>query len=253
MLTKKIIILKANEESSVRYNYNYEVMKMIYEAMTIQDANKALNIHDNGYKVGEKKFKLFNFHLEFDEKVKYEKAHIALDKNSSLKLIISGINEVVNLILKGLVKQQGIMLNETFYKLVDVKNDKTIRFNNITLFKVRTAVVESVQDSNRRQVYTNVYQEEFYSSLAGNLKRKYKAVYKKDYEGELYFDIENLLNVKRKYIEIKPKSAVEGYSNFEIFIQADKDMQKIIYFLGLGQGNSLGFGSVSFISSRELS
>ncbi|MDO5517896.1 MAG: CRISPR-associated endoribonuclease Cas6 [Clostridium sp.] len=252
MLVKRVIVLKSYVQSRIKYNYNYDVMKILYELMTVENPIKALKIHDNGYAIGRKKLKLFNFHLIFDDKVEYKKDFIELDKDSELRIAVSGVDEIVNLILKGLITSNRIKLNDADYKVISIENDKRIRFDEVTLYKVRTAVVEAIQDSDRNQIYTDIFQNEFYTTLAGNLKSKYKAVYKKDYTGELFFDIENLLNAKRKYIEIKPNSAVTGYSDFEIFVQADKDMQKIVYYLGLGKSNSLGFGSVSYINSMKL-
>ena len=91
-----------------------------------------------------------------------------------------------------------------------------------------------------------------YKILAHNLMRKYKLVYGKEYEGEIFFDIENTLKVKKKLIsKIKSEFIIIGYSGFELFIEADKDMQKIAYYCGLGGYNSLGMGSVNYIMSRR--
>lgn len=40
-------------------------------------------------------------------------------------------------------------------------------------------------------------QEEFYKALHDNLMKKYKLIYNKEYTGEVYFDIEDVLSVKR--------------------------------------------------------
>ena len=121
------------------------------------------------------------------------------------------------------------------------------------LYKVRTPVVESIYNEEENKViYLNVAQQEFYSALGQNLLRKYEIIYNKKYEGELYFDIENILNAKKKYItKIKENGYLIGYTNFEIFVQADVDMQKVAYYCGLGQNNSIGMGLVTFITGRR--
>ena len=81
--------------------------------------------------------------------------------------------------------------------------------------------------------------------------RKYKAIYNKDYSGELFFDIEDVLKVKKKYITDIKDGFLIGYTDFEIFIEADIDMQKVAYYLGLGQNNSIGMGSLSYITGRR--
>lgn len=41
-------------------------------------------------------------------------------------------------------------------------------------------------------------QEEFYKALHDNLGNKYKLIHNKEYTGELYFDIEDVLAVKKE-------------------------------------------------------
>ena len=49
--------------------------------------------------------------------------------------------------------------------------------------------------------FINIYDtEEFFTNLGMNLLKKYRLVYKKDYEGELYFDIEDVFDIKKKII-----------------------------------------------------
>ncbi|VHR22069.1 CRISPR-associated protein cas6 [Clostridioides difficile] len=131
--------------------------------------------------------------------------------------------------------------------------DSKIGFNSITLYKVRSPIVASLYDlKSKKQVYLNPMQEEFYKALHDNLMKKYKLIYNKEYTGEVYFDIEDVLSVKKKYVtNIKGKGFVIGYTDFEIFVEADKDMQKVIYYCGLGEKNSIGMGLLTYITSRR--
>lgn len=251
-LIRKHLILAVNKDSVLNYDYYYELMKRIYEAIELEDRSRALSLHNKGYEVDNKRFKLFNYNL-FCEGAIYSSKGIEIKKDNTIKLIISGYSEVINSILKGFIIKQKFILDNIEFKVIDIEDDSKIKLNNISLYKVRTPVVASIYNkSDNKQVYLNPMQEEFYRSLYNNLMRKYKLIYKKDYKGELYFDIENILSIKKKYIiNIKNKGFVIGYSDFEIFVQANKDMQDVIYYCGLGEKNSIGMGLVTYIMSRR--
>ena len=108
----------------------------------------------------------------------------------------------------------------------------------------------------KKIVFISPFEDDYYRVLANNLKRKYKLVYGKDYTGELYFDIEDALNIKKRFIDnvkrdSKSKSILIGYTDFELYLVADRDMQKVAYYCGFGSNNSLGMGATTFITSRR--
>lgn len=250
-LTRKIIILENECDLILDYNYNYELMKEMYNAMKTSNDKKASKIHDEGFKIENKIYKLFTHQL-FIENAKYTKEGIVINKKSKLKLTISGAETVVKEIALGIFKNKGIRLNNSKMVLKDIESNKRTVLDNISLYKVRTPIVAAIQDENRKIKYISPYEEGFFRVLANNLRRKYKLIYNKDYEGELFFDIEELFNVKKKFISnIKNDGFIIGYSDFELYIQSDKDMQKVAYYTGLGSNNSLGMGLVTHIMSRR--
>lgn len=247
-LDRKILIFESSKDSKLRYSYNYLLMREIYDSMNIIDSKNAKELHDKGYRIENKIYKLFTHQL-FIENAEYQNDAIYIKSESKIRVSISGIKSVVDNIVKGFMKKGLLLLDGNEFKLIDVKNDKNIKLDNISLYKVRTPIIASVQDDKRRIKYLSIYENEYFRVIAENLKRKYKLVYEKDYSGELYFDVEDLFNVKRKVISVK-QGAVVGYSDFELYIQADKDMQKVAYFCGIGSNNSLGMGFMTHIVSR---
>ncbi|MCJ0222579.1 CRISPR-associated endoribonuclease Cas6 [Clostridioides difficile] len=251
-LVRRHLILTVDNKVVLDYNYQYELMKRIYEAIEVNDKRKALSLHNEGYKVDKKVFKLFNYTMMFED-AKYSKGGIHLNSQTKIKLMLSGYDDILNNIIKGFIKCKVFKLYNIEFKVSDIEEDSKKNFNNITLYKVRSPIVASLYDlKSRKQVYLNPMQEEFYKALHDNLGNKYKLIYNKEYTGELYFDIEDVLAVKKKYItNIKGKGFVIGYTDFEIFVQANKDMQEVIYYCGLGEKNSIGMGLLTYITSRR--
>ncbi|HBF0731945.1 TPA: CRISPR-associated endoribonuclease Cas6 [Clostridioides difficile] len=252
-LVRRYLILTVDNEVVLDYNYQYELMKRIYEAIEISDRRKALSLHNEGYKIDKKVFKLFNYTMMFED-AKYSKEGIHLNSRTKIRLILSGYDDILNNIIKGFIKCKVFKLYNIEFKLSNMDEDSKIGFNSITLYKVRSPIVASLYDlKSKKQVYLNPMQEEFYKALHDNLMKKYKLIYNKEYTGEVYFDIEDVLSVKKKYItNIKGKGFVIGYTDFEIFVEADKDMQKVIYYCGLGEKNSIGMGLLTYITSRRV-
>lgn len=248
MLVKKGIVL--NGEGIIDYNYHYELMRRLYESLTIIDDKKALKIHDEGIKSNGKKFKLFNYTLAFGKGVKYTSDGICFNKDNDIRLILSGDTNILNGIIKGMIAKQEIELNGCLLKIKKLENDKTFKFRNVMLYKVRSPIIESIFNGKEIK-YLNPCQQEWYSALGNNLKRKYKAVYDEEYTDELYFDVEDILKPKKKFITKIKKGFVVGYTDFEIFVQATPKMQEIAYNLGLGQNSSIGMGAISYVKGWD--
>ena len=251
-LTRKILVMEATIDMLLDYNYYYELMKEMYKSLEISNPELAVKIHDEGFRIeNKKKYKLFNHQL-FIENAKYTTEGIEIKKGAICKLTVSGVKEIVKNIVFGFLEKGTLKLFNNTYKVLNIENDKNVKFNNITLYKVRNPIVATRQDSKKNIVFTNPFEEDYYRILANNLKRKYKLIYNKDYEGELYFDIEDTLSIKKRFISnIKSKSILIGYTDFELYLVADKDMQRVAYYCGLGSNNSLGMGATTFITSRR--
>ena len=254
-LTRKILVMKTTKDSTLDYNYHYELMKEIYKSLEMSNYELAIELHDRGYSIENKRYKLFNHQL-FIENANYTKEGIYIKKDSICKLTLSGKQEIIKNIIFGFLEKGKLKLFDTSYKVVSIENDKNIKFNNITLYKVRNPIVATRQDEDKKIVFISPFEDDYYRVLANNLKRKYKLVYGKDYTGELYFDIEDALNIKKRFIDnvkrdSKSKSILIGYTDFELYLVADRDMQKVAYYCGFGSNNSLGMGATTFITSRR--
>ena len=82
---------------------------------------------------------------------------------------------------------------------------------------------------------------EFFDIVIGNLKKKYFAVYGKEYEGELCFECVRV-NKKSKCVTKYKETYITGYYGDYLF-KGDSDIIKIAYYCGLGSKNSMGFGT----------
>lgn len=259
-LIRKEIKFEVLNDSNISYNYYYSISQIIYNSFSIVDSKKASELHDSGYTVNKKKLRLFNFHLFFKNAL-FDKQHISIKAGDELILVISGVDTIVEDIAEGLLAKSQVELftTELLVKSVNEIPDQLLGIQ--TLYKLNSAAIcmgkteynvfKNGKLFKRFYDYKSPFSNEFYNLLAINLKEKYKAVYGKDYTGDLYFDIENTAMIKKKTIGgIKNKYFKKGYI-FNIWLQSDVKMQKIAFYLGIGSHNSLGAGFVTIITRRR--
>lgn len=245
-MIRKQVIFKPDTNIKLPYNYQYDVMKNIYYYISVADEILSRRLHNEGYvsDTGHV-YKLFNYTLLF-ENAKFTDDDIICNEDSTIKLIISGKKDIVQKVLKGLLHIKKMKINNIEIPLKDIQNDKRVFFKPIMLYSTFSPIVESTQDDNGNIVYLNPYEGDYYKNLVENAKRKYKIIYNKDYKKGLFFDIDDALEIKEKYVQIK-NGGVKGYQ-YDIWIEAEPDMQRIIYYLGLGQNSSTGCGCLNFVT-----
>lgn len=248
-LNRVFINLTCMANCLLNYNYQYSLLIALYGAYTIENSNQARIFHDEGFEMENKKFKLLNCCLIF-QKSEFAETGIKLAKEQQIQIMLSGAEDVLNSITKGLLKLNKISICNCDFVTRDIEFDKKISYRRAMLYKVLTTVIESKYTDEKIE-YLSVYDNRYYETLTQNLKRKYKLIYGEEFKDDLYFDIENILIAKKKTINnIKNGGYLKGYGNFNIWIETSIKMQKVAYFCGLGQNNTLGAGALLKLTSR---
>lgn len=248
-LIRIFVNVQSENDCLLDYNYQYDLLKILYGAYSKQNETSSKLFHETGFEIENKNFKLLNSCLIFDNSDLVAEG-IKLKAGEVIKIMLSGVEDIINEIVKGFVKINKFSIGECRFEVKGLTNDKKINFKKIMLNKVLTTVVESKYSEGKIE-YLNVYDKRFYETLSQNLKRKYKLIYGEEFEEELYFDIENILSAKKKAINgIKGVGYLKGYGNFNIWIQTNIKMQKVAYYCGIGQNNTLGAGSLIYLTSR---
>lgn len=244
-LVRRRAIFKPDKRMMIPYNYNHDVMKAIYYYISIADKQQEKFLHEEGYRVEDgHRFKLFNFALRFSG-ANFQKDYIEIDKNSNVILVLSGVDEIINSILRGLLHIKQIRIEESNIPLTDIKKDGFKPFRNIMLFKTLSPVVTTTKADNGYILSLRPFVDKYYINLAENLMKKYRLIYEEVFDGPLYFDISDVLNMKEKSHRIKGIYKI-GYL-YDMWIETTPKMQRIIYYLGLGENNSTGAGCMDIL------
>lgn len=251
MLQRVNIKLKTQQNMLLSYDYNYQIGCELYKKINIVDKAFWCIYHKEGFRKDEtqKNFKLLNPLLQFDNVV-MDKEGIILNKDDIITLTIGGSKQVINLIINGFYQDTKLNIDGDMFEFVNAEITKMPQFKKIGLFKVESALIEWVQNEDKKIEYLDIMNPRYIQAVRQNLKSKYELIYGKEYLGELKIGIEDFLKIKPKSVNIKGHK-VHGYGKFNILIQAEKDIQKVAYCCGLGSHNMYGAGFLKYITGGE--
>lgn len=245
-------------------NYQYYLSAAIYKLLKFGSEEFATYLHDIGFQLNGKTYKLFSFAFQFDNYLANNKSFQLLKKEVILFITSPLIEEFLKNLIVGFFDNQTIEINDSFYRcrlqIQQVEILETPDFKEINYCKMLSPTVFSTkQETNDKlhQYYFRYYDdiEEINRVLNSNLKNKYKLIYKKDYVGEdltLIWD-EDYIKQKTKQGKRLTKKlsipqpegkSIEVIGNYLPFmLNGNKELIQVAYECGLGEKNSsLGCG-----------
>lgn len=233
-----LIELKKIDQFSLPVNYNYLLQSMIYNLLDNKE-NLSRKIHETGYQIEDKHFKLFTFSLlrgqykihgkriEFLDKVRFEIRTV--DKNILLTIVESLLNI------------ETLRIGQNLVKILNVKiGEKKLTGTSYKIRMISPLVVRSTDADTKKTLYYNPFDTEFKSRIMENFERKYQAYYHKVPTGR--FDIEPInYSLKNKFVTKYKDFLITGWRG-EFEIRGDAEVLDFLYQVGLGEKNSMGFG-----------
>lgn len=242
-------------------NYQYELSSWIYKTIHAGNRNIATWLHEHGYRLKDKKFRLFTFsHLQV-RKIRTDHDRLII-LEAPVHLIVSFHPlEIIEPFISGVFKDQSFVIGDkksragfiisSVEKLPDPVFNGTMRYRCLSPMHIAKRNTETSEIE-----YLHPDHSEFKDLLMINLINK-KAAFEQDQEAVNLHSTENaeftLLNdYRKKGIIIKAGTVQEtkiiGYM-FDFIFKAHVEYQKIGYYCGFGKANSQGFGCVEVLNS----
>ena len=235
--------LNATESIRLPVNYNYLVQSMIYNNM---DREFAEFLHDQGYEVGKRKFKLFSFSRLLGQ---YKIMGSEILFAPPVRLVISSpLKEFCQYLLNGLLSQGSIRLGQNEVKVEKVSVSSPEAQSEIKVRLLSPVVAYSTFLKPEGGKYTCYFQpgeQEFNRLAEENLRKKYQAFYNQEPPaGDVRI---KCLKSPRLHL-IKYKSfVIKGYSGL-LLLQGPQLLLQIALDAGLGSKNSMGFGLLEMMN-----
>ncbi len=258
------ITFSSNENFFVPFNYKYEISALIYKLIAKASQDYATFLHEKGFEFDFlRKFKLFTFSDLNFLPFKIDKTKGGFCEVEKVELIFSTlIPESIEKFISGIFKKQQIFLGFSKGKKIDlfVEDVRALlepNFDNELRFKCLSPIVVTTKKEINGDLKLHFVEydspdekKQFADNIHKNLLYKYAAFHSKKYENqdyifEFHFDEDYIKSRNRKVYKLL------RYKNTNIkgvyapgLIKAPKELLEILYFGGVGEKNSSGFGCV---------
>ncbi|MDR0798642.1 MAG: CRISPR-associated endoribonuclease Cas6 [Dysgonamonadaceae bacterium] len=235
-------------------NYQYELSSFIYRAIAQADSEYAGWLHQNGFRLNNRPFKLFTFSnliipQYFIDKVK---GRIRIDSDRIYWQVSFLPEASTEKFVFGLFSEQVLQIGDkksvVQFKIERIEALPSPVFEPEMTFRTLSPVcIPLRKESERYATYLSPDQPEAAGIVLNNLLNKYQTFYGKPYEGALDFAFEVTNRPKAKLIAIKvgtpEASNIRGYM-FDFRMRAPGELMRVAYEAGVGMYGSQGFGMV---------
>jgi len=241
-------------------NYQYELSAYIYRTIANGDANYAEWLHQNGFKMEEKQFRLFTFSnfIIPQKTIDKENARLIIKGNNASFLISFLPERSTEEFVKGVFANQIFSIGDKLSKAEFTINNIELlpSPNNVSEFigETLSPICITLRNDFNRIDYLIPSHAQAGELIKNNLLNKYVAFHDKEYSGDLYFEWETLSEPRSKLITIKSgtpqQTKIKGY-NCQFRIKAAPELLKIAFEAGIGEKNSMGFGMFEVIGGKD--
>jgi CRISPR-associated endoribonuclease Cas6 len=255
----------STQDKILPLNYNYFLSSAIYKLLRFGSEEFADFLHDKGFQLNGKQYKLFTFALRFNRMLNNSKVIHLLSKKVTLYISSPLIDDFIQNFIIGTVEHQSFEIsdgiNKCKFSIQQVETIAQPEFKEINFFKMLSPMVLSTVEKDENKTHQHYLRydnsiEEINRVFNQNLKNKFKLIYGNDYSDDdliLVWDkdyIDKRLKEKKrltKKISIMKnhEHPIEIIANEIPFtLSGNSELIKVGYECGFGEKNPTGFGMV---------
>jgi CRISPR-associated endoribonuclease Cas6 len=244
-------------------NYQYELSAFVYKAIEQADSDYAYWLHENGFNLNGRPFKLFTFSNLLIPQYRIDKERKVIRIESDrIEWLVSFLPEAsTEKFVLGLFSEQVFQIGDkksvVQFRIERIEALPSPVFEPEMVFRTLSPVcIPFRKENSRYPEYISPDRPEAPDIVLNNLLNKYHTFYGKPYQGNLDFSFRVMNQPKAKLIRIKTgmleESFIRGFS-FDFRMKAPEELMKVMYEAGLGEKGSMGFGMVESRVSTNTS
>lgn len=251
-------------DKEIPFNYQYLLTGATYGILSRADGEYASFLHEQGYPINNKTFKLFTFSdLRCSFKPNGDRMRLV---SKQVSLIVSfHLPRAAETFIKGLFLEQEV-------PLFDRKSKAVFRISQVESmaspfvgrdssevaeypFTLLSPVLVSKKDMEGKHQYLSPLDADFIPILLGNWKSKYAAINGSNNVEEVFRDSSATVVFdhgapKSRLIKVRANSpeetSLKAWYNFKLKLKASNEALEVVYNCGVGSYNSLGLGCVGY-------
>lgn len=231
------ILLQSEENIQLPVSYQYLVQSLFYACWE----RKLPELHDGGVQIGKQKHKLFCF-SRLEGRYTQEGRSILFTSPMLLELR-SGRDELVNLIAEEMKEQRIIRLGANICTVCDLQVSERLVFSETALIKTRTPITVHETLPEGKTLYLRPGEPTWEADIHSNLISKLKAL---QMEETAELSVKAVGTEPRKQVAQFKQTYITGYTGM-FLIETNPEAMQVLYYCGLGNRNSQGFGMFDII------
>ena len=231
-------------------NYNHLLVGVIYRFLAESNPEYADFLHEEGYPVDEKRFKLFTFSQLMAERrnIAGEQLHF---KSTLTWLVSSPVEQFLSHFADTLLTQGSLSLGPHQLKIRDVTIPRAPRFHPEMRFRCLSPIVMSAvreRNGKRRTHYCLPDDPELSDLIRQNLIRKHQAIHERTPQDDTLSFRFDQRYIRRKQGRVTRLVDFKGIKIRGILcpfsVSGSPALVQVGYECGFGDKNSAGFGMV---------
>lgn len=234
-------------------SYQYELAGYIYHTLAKGNEEYANWLHENGFSLEGKQFRLFSFsNLLVDNiGIDTKKGRLLLQSDEAFLQISFLPERSTEEFIKGVFSEQVFAIGDVHsrvqFTVRQVQALPMADFNGELRGRTLSPMCLSTKTDEGKLHYYAPNEALAGQTIVTNLIRKYEAFYQQKYTGSTEFEWKCLSEPKSKLLTMKvgtlQQTKVKAY-HCTFLLKADNELLRIGYECGLGEKNSMGFGMV---------
>ncbi len=259
--------LRIEGDSFLPVNYNYFLSSAIYNLLQFGKPEFSKFLHDKGFRLENKSYKLFTFALQFEKFALQGDKLELLSPNATLFVSSPLIDDFLKSMVIGAFRRKSFTLKineqEFLFDVIQIEKTPQPEFKEEMKFTMLTPMVLSTKekDSTKNSQYYIRFSDDINlinKIFNNNLKNKFKLIKRREYDGEdLIFEWDrNYINralsknkrITKKISIFSGNNVIDVIGNLAPFrLRGNPELIEIGYEAGFGEKNSMGFGMVKAV------
>jgi CRISPR-associated endoribonuclease Cas6 len=233
-------------------NYQYAVASLIYATLGNASIDFAARLHDDGFNVDGRKFKLFTFSRLTTVRARMTGDKLLLEDPTVLLQISSPVAEFIEHFVEGLFQSESFEIAGAHFRLEQAESLPQPTFTNRVGFRALSPMTESISEGEKHPRF--LAPEDDWSEIVGrNLLRKYRALHGCDPSdtGLLWrWDQAYLADTAKRGKRASVLTDIRGIKIkgwlAPFTVEGSMELIEMGYEAGFGSRNSMGFGMAEF-------
>ncbi|HLI46751.1 MAG TPA: CRISPR-associated endoribonuclease Cas6 [Geobacterales bacterium] len=245
-----LIELNSERDLIIPIHYNYHIQSFLYNSISPKLAEI---LHNYGFPIEKRRFKLFTFSRILGE-YQINKDEEKIVFSSPFRFIVSSVmKEFIEEIAEELIRRESVEILSQRVSLNSVEvSDLSINRDRLKIKMLSPITIYSTlsrADGRKKTYYYTPFEKEFSQLISENARKKFRAFYEKEPDGEIHLTPLNVNMSNQKIISYK-NTVIKGWMGI-YELSGDTKLMKLVYDAGLGGKNSQGFGCFEILGRRN--